>query len=128
MTERDGFIAVADINGNVTIFNEELQKLKWTQNFSVGKIVSISFHVEYDNFAKQGSENVLGKDHKHMSLSFFLMKKNLLYLSWCLSRQSFGLTNQRTLKFNEDQIKILRRRLCVVIMQYINFFSYLFTP
>ena len=77
MTERDGFIAVADTNGNVTIFNEELQKLKWTQNFSVGKIVSISFHVEYDNFVKQGSENVLGKDHKHRRLSFFFMKKNV---------------------------------------------------
>ena len=60
MAERDGFLAVADTNGNVTFFNEELQKLKWTQNFSTGRIMSVSFHVEYDNFAKQGSDTILG--------------------------------------------------------------------
>ena len=60
MAERDGFLAVADTNGNVTFFNEELQKLKWTQNFSTGRIMSVSFHLEYDNFAKQGSDTILG--------------------------------------------------------------------
>ena len=58
MTERDGYIAVADAVGNVTFFNEELQKVKWTQNFSAGKILSISFHVDYESFGKK--ENELG--------------------------------------------------------------------
>ena len=60
MAENDGFIAIADSQGSVTFFNEELQKLKWVQNFSVGKIYSISFHVEYDNFVKHGSDTILG--------------------------------------------------------------------
>ena len=60
LTERDGYIAVADTAGNVTFFNEELQKVKWTQNFSAGKILSISFHVEYESFGKAGADTVLG--------------------------------------------------------------------
>ena len=60
MVERDGFIAVGDAQGRVTFYNEEFQKLKWVQNFTVGKVLSVSFHVEYDNFAKQGSDTVLG--------------------------------------------------------------------
>ena len=60
IAERDGFLAVADTHGSVTLFNEELQKLKWTQNFSAGRIMSVSFHVEYDNFAKQGPDTILG--------------------------------------------------------------------
>ena len=45
MVEKDGFIAVGDANGSVTFFNEEFQKLKWVQNFCVGRILSVSFHV-----------------------------------------------------------------------------------
>ena len=60
LTERDGYIAVADTNGNVTFFNEELQKLKWIQNFNAGKIMSISFHVDYESFGKKGTETFLG--------------------------------------------------------------------
>ena len=36
------------------------QYVPYHQNFSVGRILSVSFHVEYDNFAKQGSDTILG--------------------------------------------------------------------
>ena len=46
LMERDGFVAVADANGSITFFNEEMQKVKWVQNFDVGRILSISYRVE----------------------------------------------------------------------------------
>ena len=70
VAERDGFIAVADTGGRVTFFSEDLQvndgqifcvkyfyvqRLKWVQNFSLGRVMSLSFHVEYDSFVKQVS-------------------------------------------------------------------------
>ena len=30
-----------------------MQRLKWVQNFSLGRVMSLSFHVEYDSFVKQ---------------------------------------------------------------------------
>ena len=59
LIERDGFVAVADNNGAITFFNEELQKVKWTQNFSVGRILSISYRIEDEHFERKGNEVVL---------------------------------------------------------------------
>ena len=59
LVERDGFIAVADANGSINFFNEELQQVKWVQNFSLGRILSISYRVEDENFERKGNEIVL---------------------------------------------------------------------
>ena len=59
LVERDGFVAVADNTGSVTFYNEELQKVKWVQNFSVGKILSLSYRVEDESFERKGNEIIL---------------------------------------------------------------------
>ena len=59
LVERDGFIAVADANGSINFFNEEMQQVKWVQNFSLGRILSISYRVEDENFERKGNEIVL---------------------------------------------------------------------
>ena len=52
LVEQSGFIAVADTSGVVSFFNEELQRLKWVQNFTAGRVHSLSFHCEDETFER----------------------------------------------------------------------------
>ena len=48
----------------VKYFN--VQRLKWVQNFSLGRVMSLSFHVEYDTFVKQVSCNWWRPDNREL--------------------------------------------------------------
>ena len=58
LVERDGYIAIAS-HGTIAFYNEELQRVKWTQNFGLGKVLSISHRIEDETFERKGPEIVL---------------------------------------------------------------------
>ena len=59
LVERDGYVVAGNSMGKITFYDDNLQVIKWTQNFIIGPISSISFRVEDEHFERK-NEIILG--------------------------------------------------------------------